>query len=69
MPTYPMLTPRQTDVMNLVCEGYWNREIGAVLNIEEETVKSHVRKILDRMEARNRTHAVALYLKSERAAE
>jgi DNA-binding NarL/FixJ family response regulator len=54
--------------MRLVSEGYQNREIGRALNIEEETVKSHVKNILWALDARNRTHAVALYLKSEGAA-
>ncbi|HSC05466.1 MAG TPA: helix-turn-helix transcriptional regulator [Steroidobacteraceae bacterium] len=62
-----MLTPRQTEILALVAAGYRNREVAAVLEIEEETVKSHMRKALERLGARNRAHAVALWLKSEAA--
>lgn len=62
-----MLTPRQTEILALLAQGYRNREIAARLYIEEETVKSHVRNTLATLGARNRTHAVALWLKSETA--
>lgn len=62
-----MLTPRQDEIIRLVAEGYQNAEIAHTLGVDEETVKTHVRKMLSRLEARNRTHAVALWLKSEEA--
>lgn len=60
-----MLTPRQTEILQLAAEGYRNREIGAVLYIDEETVKTHMKKTLTKLGARNRTHAVALWLTLE----
>lgn len=60
-----LLTPRQTEILALVAAGYRNREIGSALGVDEETVKSHIRKTLYRLGARNRAHAVALWLKSE----
>jgi DNA-binding NarL/FixJ family response regulator len=57
------LTPRETDVLRLVAEGNANKAIGARLSLTEETVKSHIRSILGKLGANDRTHAVAIALK------
>jgi DNA-binding NarL/FixJ family response regulator len=57
------LTPREIDVLRLVAEGNANKEIAARLSLTEETVKSHVKKILSKLGANDRTHAVAIGLK------
>ena len=57
------LTPREIDVLRLVAGGNANKEIGARLALTEETVKSHMRNILTKLGARDRTHAVAIGLK------
>ncbi len=44
----------------LIAEGLVNREIGKVLFLSEETVKSHVRHLLAKLQARSRAHAVAI---------
>jgi DNA-binding NarL/FixJ family response regulator len=54
------LSPRELEVLSLVAAGLSNGEIGGRLFIAEETVKSHVQKILSNLGARNRAHAVAL---------
>jgi len=54
------LTPREVDVLRLVAKGNANKEIGAQLSLTEETVKSHIRNILAKLEARDRTHAVTI---------
>jgi DNA-binding NarL/FixJ family response regulator len=54
------LTPREVDVLQLVAEGNANKEIGARLSLTEETVKSHIRNILAKLGAKDRTHAVAI---------
>jgi DNA-binding NarL/FixJ family response regulator len=54
------LTPRELDVLRLVAGGNANKEIGARLFLTEETVKSHVRSILAKLKANDRTHAVAI---------
>jgi DNA-binding CsgD family transcriptional regulator len=51
---------RDVEVLALVAQGHTNAEIGAALYISEETVKSHLRHIIAKMGARNRTHAVAI---------
>lgn len=57
------LTPREIDVLRLVAGGNANKEIAARLSLSEETVKSHVRNILAKLGAHDRTHAVAIGLK------
>jgi DNA-binding NarL/FixJ family response regulator len=53
-------TARETEVLQLICDGLVNREIGERLFLSEETVKSHVRHILAKLQARSRAHAVAV---------
>lgn len=58
-----VLTPREVEVLRLVAGGNANKEIAAQLSLTEETVKSHVRNILAKLGANDRTHAVAIGLK------
>jgi DNA-binding NarL/FixJ family response regulator len=58
-----LLTPREIDVLRLVAAGNANKEVAAQLSVTEETVKSHVRNILAKLGANDRTHAVAIGLK------
>jgi len=57
------LTPREIDVLRLIARGNANKIIAAELSLTEETVKSHVRNILSKLGANDRTHAVAIGLK------
>ena len=57
------LTPREVDVLRFVAKGNANKEIGAQLSLTEETVKSHIRNILSKLQANDRTHAVAIAVK------
>jgi DNA-binding NarL/FixJ family response regulator len=52
-------TARKVEVLQLISEGLVNREIGHRLFLSEETVKSHVRHLLAKPQARSRAHAVA----------
>ncbi len=54
------LSPRQEEIMSLVAQGLFNKEIGGKLGIAEETVKSNLVVIYDKLNARNRPHAVAI---------
>jgi DNA-binding NarL/FixJ family response regulator len=57
------LTPREIDVLRLVAGGNANKEIGVRLALTEVTIKSHVRNILAKLGANDRTHAVTIALK------
>lgn len=56
----PKVTPRELEVLELVAQGMSTSEIGRRLWVTEETVKTHVRRLHDRLGARTRAHAVAI---------
>jgi DNA-binding NarL/FixJ family response regulator len=53
------LTPRETEVIELINEGFSNKEIARRLYIEVPTVKNHVHSILEKLGARSRSEAAA----------
>ena len=57
------LTEREIDVLRQVASGNANKIIADHLEISEETVKAHMRKILSKLGANDRTHAVAIAVK------
>jgi DNA-binding NarL/FixJ family response regulator len=59
----PSLTQRERDVLRLLADGLSNEEIGKRLFISPETVRTHVRKAMDKLDADTRTQAVALALR------
>jgi DNA-binding NarL/FixJ family response regulator len=58
-----MLTAREREILQLLADGMSNADVAARLFISQETVKSHVRHILTKLEADTRTHAVAIALR------
>ena len=59
----PSLTPREAEVLAHIADGLSHDEIGKQLSISPETVRTHVRKACERLNARTRTHAVATALR------
>lgn len=57
------LSEREIAVLRGAADGYANKQIGAKLGITEDTVKTHIRAILGKLDARDRTHAVAIAVK------
>lgn len=69
MPTFltrdsqDLLTPREREILQLLANGASNADVAAKLFISQETVKSHVRHILAKLEVDTRTHAVAIAIR------
>jgi len=57
------LTAREVEVLQRIAEGDRNLDIGERLAISEDTVKSHVKRIMDKLGAKDRTQAVAIGLR------
>ena len=57
------LSPREVGVLRLIAGGNANKAIASQLSITEETVKGHVKNILSKLAASDRTHAVTIALK------
>ena len=54
------LTPRELDVLRRLCRGMANKEIARDLDLQEVTVKLHVKTLYRKIDARNRTHAAMI---------
>ncbi len=60
-----LLTPRENEVLELVAQGLTNKEIATKLVISENTVRSHLRFILDKLHMNNRVQAALWYQKKQ----
>lgn len=58
-PVKKQLTPREIQILQLMAEGKTNKEIAHALNLSEQTVKTHAKKIFRKMEVADRAQAVA----------
>ncbi len=65
VPPRKALSAREREVLGLVAEGLSNREIGERLTISENTVHSHIRKILEKLNLSNRVQLATYALKSK----
>jgi two-component system NarL family response regulator len=61
----PRLTERELEVLRLVARGHGNREIAKTLFISENTVKNHVRNILEKLQLHSRMEAVMYAVKEK----
>ena len=59
----PTLTQREIEVLELVRRGLRNREVAAALTITEETVQSHIKNILTKLDVQDRTAAIDVALR------
>ncbi len=57
------LTPRETEILNYIAQGYLNKQIAGQLGISEQTIKNHVTSILRKLNANARTEAVVVAIK------
>lgn len=56
------LTPRETEILELLIQGHIDKEIADLLGISRETVRTHLGKIFTKLNARTRTEAAVKYL-------
>jgi DNA-binding NarL/FixJ family response regulator len=54
------LTSREVEILVRICQGNRNRDVGELLHISENTVKVHMKRILQKLGAKDRTDAVAI---------
>jgi two-component system, NarL family, response regulator LiaR len=67
-PIRPMkLTPRELGVLEAVAGGFSNREIGARLQISDQTVKKYVSVLIQKFYVRNRVHLAVLWHSNRRS--
>ena len=59
----PELSPREAEVLTLVADGKTNKEIAAALDIAENTVKNHLKNILEKLHVGNRVQAATYALR------
>jgi DNA-binding NarL/FixJ family response regulator len=57
------LTAREVEILRLVAAGNSNKTVGDRLSISEETVKSHMKNVMEKLAANDRTHAVSIAMK------
>lgn len=57
------LSKRELEILELISWGYSDKEIASNLNISARTVQTHVTRIVIKLNARNRTNAVANYIR------
>jgi DNA-binding NarL/FixJ family response regulator len=59
------VTPREKEVLSLICNGFSNKEIAAKLSISEQTVKNYVSALMEKSRTRSRTQLAIMSMKLE----
>lgn len=59
------VTPREIEVLQHVANGYSNKEIGAIMSLSTNTIKYHIKKILQKLGVNNRAQAVSVALQRD----
>lgn len=62
--TSPTLTKRQREILQLIADGFSTSRIAHALGLSEETIRTHGKAMLVRLDARDRAHAVAVALRA-----
>ncbi|MEA2641280.1 MAG: two-component system, NarL family, nitrate/nitrite response regulator NarL [Chloroflexota bacterium] len=62
-PLFAPLSPREIEVLDLICRGNSNKQIARVLTISDQTVKNHITSILKKLAVNDRTEAVVFSLR------
>lgn len=62
MKAHPKLSPRENQIMRTLTNGLSTKEIALLLDLSEATIKQYIKSILIKLDAKNRAHAVSIYL-------
>lgn len=60
------LTEKEKEIIQLVCEGFSNKEIAKKMYVSEQTVKAHLHKIFQKLNIKNRSQLIKLYIYNNR---
>jgi DNA-binding NarL/FixJ family response regulator len=63
-PVITRLTPREREVLQLIADGLGNRQVASALHVSQDTVKTHVSNVLNKLGASSRANAVAIAIRS-----
>ena len=61
-PTTSHLSPRETDIIEALANGLSTKEMSTLMFLSEATIKQYIKKLLVKLNAKNRAHAVSIYL-------
>ncbi|MEO4052960.1 helix-turn-helix transcriptional regulator [Solibacillus sp. CAU 1738] len=61
-PPHPRLSPRENEIIRAIANGLSTKEMSDVLDLSEATIKQYIKSALMKLGAKNRAHAVSLYL-------
>ena len=59
----PALSPREREVLDLLANGLTGEEVAVRLSLSPETIRTHIRNAMGKLNARTRVHAVAIALR------
>ena len=65
MKTVNRLTNRELEILNLLSKGYTSREMGLKLFLSEETIKSHRKNLINKMDAKNSANLVRIAFENQ----
>jgi DNA-binding CsgD family transcriptional regulator len=59
----PVLSPREREVLDLLASGLTGEEVASRLSLSPETIRTHIRNAMGKLDAHTRVHAVAIALR------
>lgn len=63
-PPHSKLSPRENEILKALSNGLSTKEMTQIFSLSEATIKQYIKSILIKLEAKNRTHAVSIYMSS-----
>lgn len=60
--SHPKLSPRENQIVRALANGFSTKELTNLLSLSEATIKQYIKSVLIKLGAKNRTHAVSIYL-------